>query len=154
MTTVNSIAVIGAGTMGSGIAITAALNGLETFQVDVNQEQLDRARAYHAKTLARNVEKAQMLYDLIDGKCEKKCHPACSECTDNKEFCTACNDQDREPDENGKCVCKDKHFEKEGRCVACSSLNSDRCTGESAAPTRCKPSIRSADFTWLPSSCT
>ena len=36
-------AVIGAGTMGSGIAFVAATAGIEAFQVDVKQEQLDRA---------------------------------------------------------------------------------------------------------------
>ena len=40
------ISVIGAGTMGSGITITAAAAGIEVCQVDVSSEQLDRARAY------------------------------------------------------------------------------------------------------------
>jgi 3-hydroxybutyryl-CoA dehydrogenase len=57
---VRSIAVIGAGTMGSGIALTAAQSGIAAFQVDVSPAQLDRARAYHAKTLARAVEKGKM----------------------------------------------------------------------------------------------
>lgn len=57
---VQSIAVIGAGTMGSGIALTAAQSGLSAWQVDVSQAQLDRARAYHSKTLARAVEKGKM----------------------------------------------------------------------------------------------
>lgn len=60
MTTINSIAVIGAGTMGSGIALTAATAGLRAYQIDVSEEQLDRARTYHKKTLARNVEKQRM----------------------------------------------------------------------------------------------
>ena len=55
-----SIAVIGAGTMGSGITLAAATAGLGAFQVDVNDAQLDRARAYHTKTLARGVEKGRM----------------------------------------------------------------------------------------------
>ena len=60
------ITVIGAGTMGSGITITAASAGIEVCQVDVSQEQLDRARAYHEKTLRRNVEKERMTQEQAD----------------------------------------------------------------------------------------
>ncbi len=60
MSEVNSIAVIGAGTMGCGIALTAAMSGIRAYQVDVAPDQLDRAKKYHAKTLARNVEKGRM----------------------------------------------------------------------------------------------
>ncbi len=63
MSEVRSIAVIGAGTMGSGIALAAALTpggGIRAYQVDVSVEQLDRAKAYHAKTLKRNVDKGRM----------------------------------------------------------------------------------------------
>ncbi len=60
MSDIKSMAVIGAGTMGSGIALTAAQSGLRAFQVDVNQQQLDRAKQYHAKTLARAVEKQKL----------------------------------------------------------------------------------------------
>jgi 3-hydroxybutyryl-CoA dehydrogenase len=59
-TTVKSIAVIGAGTMGSGIALTAAQSGIAAFQVDPNPAQLEKAKGYHAKTLARAVEKGKM----------------------------------------------------------------------------------------------
>ncbi|MEE2895237.1 MAG: 3-hydroxyacyl-CoA dehydrogenase NAD-binding domain-containing protein [Planctomycetota bacterium] len=57
---VNSIAVIGAGTMGSGISLVAATSGIDAFQVDVSADQLDRARKYHDKVLSRNVEKGRM----------------------------------------------------------------------------------------------
>ena len=57
---VSSMAVIGAGTMGSGIALIAAQSGMRVFQVDLKPEQLDRARAYHAKTLDRAVEKQRI----------------------------------------------------------------------------------------------
>ena len=60
MAEVNSIAVIGAGTMGGGIALTAATNGIKALQIDVVQAQLDQAKAYHEKTLARNVQKERM----------------------------------------------------------------------------------------------
>ena len=57
---VSSIAVIGAGTMGSGIALTAAQSGIKAFQVDLSQAALDKAKAGHAKSLARLVEKGKM----------------------------------------------------------------------------------------------
>lgn len=63
MSDITSIAVIGAGTMGSGIALTAAMSGVKAFQIDVSAEQLNRAKAYHQKTLARNVEKQRMTAD-------------------------------------------------------------------------------------------
>jgi 3-hydroxybutyryl-CoA dehydrogenase len=57
---VKSIAVIGAGTMGSGIALTAATSGLRALQIDISADQLAKAKSYHQKTLARNVEKQRM----------------------------------------------------------------------------------------------
>ncbi|MHC5048802.1 MAG: 3-hydroxyacyl-CoA dehydrogenase family protein [Planctomycetota bacterium] len=60
MTEVKSIAVIGAGTMGCGIAMTAATSGIKAFQIDISADQLERAKAYHAKTLKRNVDKERM----------------------------------------------------------------------------------------------
>ncbi len=56
----NSIAIIGAGTMGSGIALIAAKSGLATHQIDISPEQLDRARLYHRKTIDRDVEKQRL----------------------------------------------------------------------------------------------
>ena len=63
---VNSIAVIGAGTMGSGIALTAAQSGISAIQIDVSQAALDKAKAGHAKSLARLVEKGKMQQDAAD----------------------------------------------------------------------------------------
>jgi 3-hydroxybutyryl-CoA dehydrogenase len=60
MSEVKSIAVIGAGTMGCGIALTAATSGIKAFQIDISTDQLEKAKAYHAKTLKRNVEKERM----------------------------------------------------------------------------------------------
>lgn len=68
------ISIIGAGTMGSGISITAAIAGIDVCQVDVNQEQLDRAKAYHAKTLARNVQKERMTQDEADVALGRVCY--------------------------------------------------------------------------------
>ncbi len=66
MADVKSIAVIGAGTMGSGIALTAASAGFQVHQIDVSQDQLDRAAGYHHKTLSRNVEKERMTQAQAD----------------------------------------------------------------------------------------
>ena len=66
MSNVSSIAVIGAGTMGSGISYIAALAGIKAFQIDVMPEQLEKAKAYHAKTLGRAVEKGRMTQDDAD----------------------------------------------------------------------------------------
>ena len=63
---VGKIAVIGAGTMGSGISLVAATSGIDACQVDLSAEQLERARGYHAKVLARNVEKGRMTEDEKD----------------------------------------------------------------------------------------
>ena len=60
MTDVKSMAVIGAGTMGCGIALTAAMSGIRAYQIDISEQQLDAAKTYHSKTLARNVEKQRM----------------------------------------------------------------------------------------------
>jgi 3-hydroxybutyryl-CoA dehydrogenase len=68
---VKSIAVIGAGTMGSGIALTAAMSSLRTFLVDLSKEQLDRAETYHARTLKRSVEKQRMTQADADATLER-----------------------------------------------------------------------------------
>lgn len=60
MAAVRSMMVIGAGTMGSGISLTAAQSGISVVQVDVNTAQIDGARAYHRKTLSRAVEKGKI----------------------------------------------------------------------------------------------
>jgi len=60
MAAVKKIVVIGAGTMGSGISLTAAQAGISAVQVDVQAPQIEVARAYHRKTLARAVEKGKL----------------------------------------------------------------------------------------------
>ena len=79
MSEVNVISVIGAGTMGSGITITAAMAGIEVCQVDVSQDQLDRAKAYHEKTVARNVQKERMTQAQADAALGCICY-----CTSHK----------------------------------------------------------------------
>ena len=56
----NKIAVIGGGTMGSGIALTAATHGMNAVIVDISDDQLNRAKSYHEKQCARAVFKERM----------------------------------------------------------------------------------------------
>ncbi len=63
---VQKIAVIGGGTMGSGIALTAATSGLQAVVVDINEDQLNRAKTHHEKQLARAVSKERMTQEEAD----------------------------------------------------------------------------------------
>jgi 3-hydroxybutyryl-CoA dehydrogenase len=58
-----NIVVIGAGTMGNGIAHTAAASGLDVTLVDVGQEILSRAMTTIDKNLQRGVDKGKMTAD-------------------------------------------------------------------------------------------
>jgi len=60
------IAVIGGGTMGSGIALTAATHGIDAVIIDINKDQLSRAEAYHEKQCARAVSKERMTQTQSD----------------------------------------------------------------------------------------
>ncbi len=70
---INTIAVIGAGQMGSGIAHVCALAGLDVTLIDVGQEPLDRALATIGRNLDRQVargktselEKAEALARIV-----------------------------------------------------------------------------------------
>ena len=55
-----SIAVIGAGTMGNGIAHVFAQNGFAVNLIDVSQEQLDKAVATISKNLDRQISKGTL----------------------------------------------------------------------------------------------
>ncbi|HEY58655.1 MAG TPA: 3-hydroxybutyryl-CoA dehydrogenase [Anaerolineae bacterium] len=57
MTTIRKIFVVGAGTMGNGIAQTAAVAGFSVTMMDVVPEQLERAKATIDKSTAKLVEK-------------------------------------------------------------------------------------------------
>jgi 3-hydroxybutyryl-CoA dehydrogenase len=57
------IVVIGAGTMGNGIAHTAAASGFETTLIDVDQPILDRALSTISANLQRGVDKGKMSAD-------------------------------------------------------------------------------------------
>lgn len=58
-----TIGILGAGSMGSGIAQVAAQNGHAVVLCDTQQAQLDRARVSLEKTLAKLVEKGKMSKD-------------------------------------------------------------------------------------------
>ena len=62
----NSIVVVGAGTMGAGIALVGATSGMRAVQIDVSEDALVKAQSLHAKTLARNVQKGRMTQDESD----------------------------------------------------------------------------------------
>jgi len=61
------IAVIGGGTMGNGIAHTAALSGLSVRLVDVSELVLDRAFKTIATNLQRGVDKGKLTPEIRDG---------------------------------------------------------------------------------------
>lgn len=71
---VKTMVVVGGGTMGSGIALTAAQSGIGAVIVDVSAGQLDRARAYHSKTLARLVEKQKLTADAAAATAQRLCY--------------------------------------------------------------------------------
>ncbi|HET7706394.1 MAG TPA: 3-hydroxybutyryl-CoA dehydrogenase [Thermoanaerobaculia bacterium] len=58
-----NIVVIGGGTMGNGIAHTAAATGFDVTLVDVSQEILDRAMGTISSNLQRGVDKGKMTAD-------------------------------------------------------------------------------------------
>ena len=57
---ISTICVIGAGTMGSGIAQTAAQNGFYTLLFDINTEVLEKAKAAIQKSLDYLVSKEKI----------------------------------------------------------------------------------------------
>ena len=63
---VSSIAVIGSGQMGGGIAQIAATAGFTTTVFDTASAALDKCKATHAKLLARAVEKGRMSQGDMD----------------------------------------------------------------------------------------
>ena len=61
--TVKTIAVIGAGTMGRGIAYVSALGGYETVLEDVRREMLDQAMDWMRKAFDQGVERGKVSAD-------------------------------------------------------------------------------------------
>ncbi|MBC7232790.1 MAG: 3-hydroxyacyl-CoA dehydrogenase family protein [Chloroflexi bacterium] len=61
------VAIIGSGTMGSGIAYVTARAGISTRLYDPIPEQLTKAQAYHHKLVEREVEKGRLTKDEAEG---------------------------------------------------------------------------------------
>ena len=61
---VQTVSVIGAGTMGNGIAHIFAQNGFKVKLVDISQEQLDKALSTISKNLDRQIAKAALTEDV------------------------------------------------------------------------------------------
>lgn len=69
-----NIAVIGGGTMGTGIAYVTALAGFSTSLYDVFPGQLTKAEAYHRKLLSRAVEKGRLAQADADATAARVLH--------------------------------------------------------------------------------
>jgi len=52
--------------MGSGIALTGATHGIRAVVIDINEDQLERAKSYHKKQLDRSVSKERMTQEEAD----------------------------------------------------------------------------------------
>ena len=65
------IGVIGAGTMGAGIATNIAENGFNVQQVDISSDTLDQAKKSAEKFFARNVEKGRMNFSDSELACTR-----------------------------------------------------------------------------------
>jgi len=64
---INKVGVLGAGTMGAGIAQVAAQNGHEVVLVDTNQAMLDKAEASYQAIFAKLVEKGKLSKEEAQG---------------------------------------------------------------------------------------
>jgi len=65
------VGVIGAGTMGAGIAQVAAQSGHEVYLIDLNNEVLDKAKISHEKIFLRLVEKQKITLQESDNILKK-----------------------------------------------------------------------------------
>jgi len=63
----DKVAIVGAGTMGSGIGYVTATRGYQTGLYDLYPEMLEKARAYHKKLVDRAVEKGRLTLEGADG---------------------------------------------------------------------------------------
>jgi 3-hydroxybutyryl-CoA dehydrogenase len=61
-----TVGVLGAGTMGAGIAQVAAQNGHQVVLVDLNDEVLGRSKSGHLKVFERMIEKGKMTRDEVN----------------------------------------------------------------------------------------
>jgi 3-hydroxybutyryl-CoA dehydrogenase len=64
--TIQTVAVVGSGQMGEGIAQVSALSGFRTLVYDARGEALERCESNHRKRLAREVEKGRLTQADMD----------------------------------------------------------------------------------------
>ena len=69
--TIDTAVVLGAGTMGAGIAQVLAMSGVEARLVDVNQDALDRASARIRAALDKGVDKGKVEASVRDAALER-----------------------------------------------------------------------------------
>lgn len=77
MTTLHSVGVVGAGTMGQGIALVCASNGLTTFLYDIESTQVDNALKVIGENLRAAVDRGKMT-PQEKHRIEERIHPATS----------------------------------------------------------------------------
>lgn len=63
---IKTIAVVGAGTMGAGIAQVCAMNGYQAILFDINEDAVMKARTIIEKNLAKGIEKGKITEELKD----------------------------------------------------------------------------------------
>lgn len=66
MTTIKTVGVAGAGTMGAGIAIVAARAGFRTILYDTRQDTLDRARRQTEGFFAKSVQRGKLTAEAVE----------------------------------------------------------------------------------------
>ena len=71
------IGVLGAGTMGAGLALNAAKAGIEVILIDRDQAAADKGKAYALKRLTRDIEKGRSTQEKAD-KLLARIHPTAS----------------------------------------------------------------------------
>lgn len=70
---IKRVLVIGAGQMGSGIALVLAKSGIEVVVQDIKQEFVDRGMTYIQKTLAKDLEKGRIAAEESDATYQRIC---------------------------------------------------------------------------------
>lgn len=68
---IKTVAVVGAGTMGSGIGYVCAQAGYETTVYDVSAKALAQAQAYHEQLMKRAVDKGRLTSESADTLCAR-----------------------------------------------------------------------------------
>lgn len=67
----NQLAVIGAGTMGKGIAYSASLAGFDVYLQDIHQAALDRAKTFIEKEMKKSAEKGYVDPEAVESSLQR-----------------------------------------------------------------------------------